>query len=72
MEECKSARFSLGTFGLQQLAVAGQMESDGALRCRVSLNDCVLQDTRAGRCELAPPPPLLTRTQLTSEALIET
>ena len=49
MEECKSARFSLGTFGLHQLSVAGQMDSDGALCCRVSLDDCVLQDTRAGR-----------------------
>ncbi|XP_043195691.1 vacuolar protein sorting-associated protein 13-like [Amphibalanus amphitrite] len=47
MDECKNSRFSLGTFGLHQLSVAGKMESDGALGCRVSLDDCVLQDTRA-------------------------
>ena len=49
MEECKSSRWSLGTFGLHQLSVAGEMGSDGGLHCRLSLDDCVLQDTRAGQ-----------------------
>lgn len=48
--DCRKGCLALGTFGLHQLEVDGQMNSDGAMSCRVSLEDCILQDTRPSQC----------------------